>query len=86
MVNDFIGNNVRDYIGNNVRDYTAMQIGSLEAGEPRREEEAEDSGDGDLHALKGKGKGKCYNCGGKGHIAANCPSPGKRQGIWERGK
>ena len=66
---------VNNFIGNNVRDSAAMQIGSLESGEPRRDEEVEDDGEGELHALKGKGKGKCYNCGGKGHIAANFPSP-----------
>ena len=41
----------------------------------------------DLDALgKGKGKGKggeCWNCGGKGHVSAQCPTPkgkGKGQG------
>ena len=57
-----------------------MQIGSLEAGEGKQEEDAEETFEGELNALKGKGKGACYNCGGKGHIAANCPSPAQAKG------
>ena len=32
-------------------------------------------GPGGKGAGKGKGKGTCNNCGGKGHYAAQCPSP-----------
>ena len=71
---------VNTFISTNVRDSSAMQIGSLEAGEGRQEEEKEENFDGELHTLKGKGKGKCYNCGGKGHIAADCPSPAQAKG------
>ena len=71
---------VNTFINTNVRESTAMQIGSLEAGEGKQEDEAEETFEGELHALKGKGKGTCYNCGGKGHIAANCPSPAQAKG------
>ena len=71
---------VNTFITNNVRDSNSMQIGSLEQDEPKKEDYYEDEDGGELNAPRGKGKGKCYNCGGKGHIAANCPSLPQQKG------
>ena len=73
---------ISHFTKNVVIDSDTMQLGSFSRPEEKNDE-MEDGYD-ELSYMEGKGKGKssgaCWNCGGGGHSAADCPCPPKKGG------